>query len=304
MPDRVIMPRATDANNAPLPGAKATFYTAGTTTAATVYTDSTGVTVRSQPVVADSSGVFPDVYASEAVKLQVVTADDAAVPGFPSDYWHITPSRGVTASQMAFSPITGNAATDVQEAIANNTTALDSKQASDAQLSAIAALTPTAGSLVKFTGVDAAELVPLLDQDDMADDDANGIPTQQSVKAFVEGRTPLATTYASAELAITAGGTHTLTHGLASAPKLVRAHLVCKTAEYGYAIGDTVDAGGITSTWTSGTAYDVGFVVAFNATQIKVAFGATQPIGLLNLTTGANVFGTPANWRLVVTAYA
>ncbi len=51
-----------DANGAPYSGAKLYFYQSGTTTLITVYQDSAKATPHTNPVVADTSGAFPEIY--------------------------------------------------------------------------------------------------------------------------------------------------------------------------------------------------------------------------------------------------
>ena len=60
-------------------------------------------------------------------------------------------------------------------------------QAYDADLAAISGLTSAANTIVRYTGAGTADLVAFLDEDDMASDSASGIPSQQSVKAYVDG---------------------------------------------------------------------------------------------------------------------
>lgn len=59
-------------------------------------------------------------------------------------------------------------------------------QAYDTELAAIAGLTSAANKLPYFTGAGTAGLLDLLDEDNMASDSATGVPTQQSVKAYVD----------------------------------------------------------------------------------------------------------------------
>jgi hypothetical protein len=187
MADRVIMLPAVDANHDPVAGAEARFYLAGTTTEATVYATADGTTVLSQPVTADSAGIFETaVYATAALKIDVTDpADDTSLPGYPNDEWYIVPANAGTAGSITFSPITGNAATNVQTALSNVQTQLDAKQASDAQLAALAALTPASNKVPRFTALETADLLDFLDEDDMASNSATALVSQQSLVAYV-----------------------------------------------------------------------------------------------------------------------
>lgn len=113
--------RATDANGNPVAGAKAYFYLSGTSTPVTVYSDAAATTPHPTPVVADGNGVFPPIFGASAasLKVNVTTAAGAAVPGYPRDPVVIFADTTVGASAISFTPITGNAATNVQAAIAN-----------------------------------------------------------------------------------------------------------------------------------------------------------------------------------------
>lgn len=124
------------------------------------------------------------------------------------------------------------------------------------------------------------------------------------IKAAIDALGSFASTFTSSELTVSAAGGGAVAHGLGSVPTLIKPYWVCKTAEYGYSVGQYVDASNIISTWTSGTPYSVGFTVAADGTNISYRYGTTFPIGLLNLSTGANTFGTNANWRLVIRAWA
>lgn len=67
--------RATNTGNVPLPGAKLYFYTTGTTTPADVYTTSALSVAHSNPVVADSAGLFPAIYLDPEVTYRAVCKD-------------------------------------------------------------------------------------------------------------------------------------------------------------------------------------------------------------------------------------
>lgn len=70
---------ALDAAGNPLSGAKLYTYEAGTTTPQAVYQDAALTQPHTNPVVADSAGRFPAMYADGAIKLDLRTSADVAV---------------------------------------------------------------------------------------------------------------------------------------------------------------------------------------------------------------------------------
>lgn len=110
--------------------------------------------------------------------------------------------------------------------------------------------------------------------------------------------------YLSSPIAITAGGTFSLTHGLGQKPKYVTMYAKCLTADLGYSVGDEVEIpnGGIQV--GGGIAYGVQLVTG--ATMITGKFaGTTGPIVVLNKSTGGGPSSlTAAYWALYVRAFA
>lgn len=204
---------------------------------------------------------------------------------------------------------------------------IDGKQASDATLTALAAyndngfIVQTAADTFAARMINGtANQITVTNEDGVAGNptiaavvasqaeaeagtDTTKLMTPLRVAQAIAALSSTPSTYASSQLSVSVGGTGSVSHGLGATPTHVKAYWVCVSSELGYSTGDYVDATGVISTWTSGTPYAVGVTVAFNSTSISYAFGSTQPIGLLNLSTGASAFGTPANWRLVLKAW-
>ena len=184
MADRVIMPRALDANGDPVAGAKAYFYQKGSVTPLVVFTDAK-LTVPVTTATADAAGAFSAIYTSAPLKIDIHGADETSLPGFPSDDWYTTNPIGVGAGSISFAPIFGNAATTVQAAIQNLTTLWNA--VTDYGRTLIAAATASDARTV--LGLGGLATVDLIDEDDMASDSATRPPSQQSVKAYVDTNT-------------------------------------------------------------------------------------------------------------------
>ena len=122
-------------------------------------------------------------------------------------------------------------------------------------------------------------------------------------KVMTVSQMPFNKEYVSPEQAISAAGLLTLSHGLGVVPKQCTGELVCKTAEFGYSIGQVINCN---LTLTSTSALDnKGISMAKDATNLTGRFGSNvSAFGAHNFTTGAGVDLTNANWRLIVRAWA
>ena len=56
----------------------------------------------------------------------------------------------------------------------------------DVEVAAIAGLTSASNKIIRYTGSGTADLIDFLDQDDMSSNSASAVPSQQSVKAYVD----------------------------------------------------------------------------------------------------------------------
>lgn len=107
--------------------------------------------------------------------------------------------------------------------------------------------------------------------------------------------------YTSSEISIVTSSLTTLTHGLGAEPKRVRAYLLCKTAEKGYAVGAKVELN--QSTIYLASANDAsGIQLSLpNATTIGISVGNYLPF-FPNRAGGGGTYITAANWRIIVEA--
>ena len=115
---------------------------------------------------------------------------------------------------------------------------------------------------------------------------------------------PLSREWSSGEQDITSAGLLTLAHPFAAVPKLVTAELVCKTAQYGFVVGDVIHIHGAQQ---STSAIDGnGVTIIAGASNIRARFGKEVDVFVVNrmdgiVGTGINL--TNANWRMVIRAY-
>jgi hypothetical protein len=108
--------RELDANGVTVPGAKAYFYEAGTTTPITAYSDQAATIAHPSPLEADAGGLFAACYVTASTAKVVITkADDSALRTI--DPAPIVSLSGVGASGVSFVPTVDIPETNVQDAI-------------------------------------------------------------------------------------------------------------------------------------------------------------------------------------------
>ena len=106
--------------------------------------------------------------------------------------------------------------------------------------------------------------------------------------------------FTSTEQTVAFGTTLDVAHGLGVVPVLVQVVLRCKTAEFGYAIGDEVSSN---NTDGALTGLNLGLTIVANATNVSVIQGASD-VHLLRKDTQVRFAPTVANWKWVVRAWA
>lgn len=81
-----------------VPGAKAYFYTAGTLTPVNVYSDVGLTTAYTQPVTADSNGIFAEIFLTPgtAYKVDLQTSAGVSLTGYPADNQLAIPASAST----------------------------------------------------------------------------------------------------------------------------------------------------------------------------------------------------------------
>lgn len=168
----------------------------------------------------------------------------------------------------------------------------------DAGLRSFASNTSTAAAKIpRATGLNTWGELDFLDQDDMASDSATAVPSQQSVKAYVDSK-PFNEEFISSAQTITSGGDLTLPHGLSSTPKLFTLLLKCVVSEGNWTVGDELLI-------APGANGNQGCAIRPDGTNIFVQFGSNGSVfSVNNETGGANVTLTNTSWTLIVKAWA
>lgn len=123
MATRFVLPHQAiyNINGAPLSGAKAYFYETGTSTPKDTYSDSALSVANTNPVIADASGRFSDIFISGVYKTVLKDSNDVQI--YEADPVDAT---GITADLVPYTPAGGSAvATNVQDKLREVVSAVD-----------------------------------------------------------------------------------------------------------------------------------------------------------------------------------
>lgn len=182
-----------------LPGAKLYFYAAGSTTPKATYSDKQGTTANANPVVADSSGIFPPIFLDGLYRVELRSSSNIVQPGWPID------NVGQDSVIVPFGPyspivtynegevVTGDNGNWYRSIVDNNLGNEPSVSPSDWELIPIPVASSFTSNVPYITFSDDVDQISLdLDEDGLA----TAITTVQNFTPTVYGSvTPGSTTY-------------------------------------------------------------------------------------------------------------
>lgn len=173
---------------------------------------------------------------------------------------------------------------------------------SGADLTIVTGTAGTNGNLVQWNvDGDVVDGPDVLDEDNMASDSAAAVPTQQSVKAYVDTAassvfpTPAYTSESGPNFPAPTTLT-TFAHGLGSTPTLFIAYAVCVVADSPYSIGDKVRL-------PEYLYVNEGSTVYADSTNIYVKIASTG-VNILNSSGTQLAIDSSSKWKLRVEAWA
>lgn len=126
--------------------------------------------------------------------------------------------------------------------------------------------------------------------------------TVQAALAEIAARVSAAEPFESAELAVTAGSSQAVAHGLGGRPTSCTLDLRCVVADVGYDVGAEVEVARATHGIGSASVYLQAVTLSRDATHCRVTMTTGAIIGLARPDTFAMASITPARWRWVIRA--
>lgn len=214
-----------------------------------------------------------------------------ASPNTASASWVAADPENATAFQMKYAH-----ATDTLELLIQSTSVLDAT----ATLISLKKNTAITGAI---SGDTVAGDMRATQAEAEAATASNKIITPERLPDWAAENLPFTNSFESAEQTISQNGTLTLPHGLGVTPTLVQTFLVCKTAEYGYAVGEVITISNASDKEDGAAAG--GNQLKLDATNIVVRYANRSSVyNVMRDDTGFSGSLTNANWRLVVRAWA
>ena len=236
--------------------------------------------------------------------LTASTSELNTLAGITSSTSELNILDGVTASTAELNKMDGVTATTAElnytgGVSSNIQTQLNAKQASNDILTDLAGLTQATNKIPYFSSSTAASLLDFKDEDNMSSNSASAIPSQQSVKAYVDASSSM-TQYTSAATSISNNQVLTFSHGLGAVPSFVVIDAIAKTSNSnGWSNGDRVQMN--QSCDPSGS--NEGMGIRTDSSNVYVSIGEN---GLGQATFRSNGAGTileSSKWNIEVKAF-
>lgn len=213
-----------------------------------------------------------------------------AVSGLTLAADRIPYATGPTTAAITPLTVFGRSLIDDADAAAGRATL--GAQAAGATLTSLEGLSLVAGDILYTTGPDTLARLPK--------GTAGQALVVNAAATAPEWVSTFSKSYESAQTTVALNTLYTLTHGLGGVPKLVQAYFVCTTAINGYAVGDYVPILHGTENYND----NVSPAIVMNATQIKVRIASDALMRSISPNGTTRTQYLPANFDLVVRAWA
>lgn len=175
---------------------------------------------------------------------------------------------------------------------------INGKQASNDILTDLAGLTQATNKIPYFSSATAASVLDFKDEDNMSSNSATAIPSQQSVKAYVDSSG--VTKYTSAQTSITDNQLLTFSHGLGATPSFVIIDCIAKVSNAdGWSNGDRIQMN--QSSDPSGD--NEGMGIRTDSSNVYVTIGENGPGEATFRSNGAGTTLTSSKWNIEVKAF-